>query len=250
MQTLKQFVDSWIGKQLWFNGYDQCVAVAERYIIDVLGEPPVWSNAIDWFGKDATYVNWTANTPTNLAVEGAIIVWHQNYKAGTGIYGHIAIVLGPSCGVPAPTSMEFYSFDQNWGTGANALCRIVKHTYDGVTGWAAPDLAAIAAAKAAADAAAAKQAAIDAAIKAQADAAAAQKAAQALSDAAQVLAIQAAADAALALRVAVAKSDEAAKADAALAALKTAQGKGNLIALILIALGEIVAAILKNTGVK
>lgn len=261
MQTLKQFYDTWNGKQLWFNGYDQCVAVAEVYGRDVLGYPPVWANAIDWFGKDAAYLTWVANTPTNMPDEGDVIVWHGNTQAGTGIYGHIAVVVGPSCGMPAPTSMVFYSFDQNWGTGALALCRIVKHTYSGVTGWGdkpvAPDTAAIAAAaaaKAAADAAAKAvadaQAAAQAAMVAQAAAAAAAAAKAAEAD---VLAAQAAD----ALQAAVNAKDAAlraaraqAQADAALAAMKTSQGRGNLIAIILVALGEIVAAIIKKTGAK
>ncbi len=252
MQTLKQFYDTWNGKQLWFNGYDQCVAVAEVYGRDVLGYPPVWANAIDWFGKDASSLHWTANSPTNVPDEGDVITWHANYKVGTGVYGHIAVVLGPSTGFPAPTVMEFYSFDQNWGIGALALCRPVKHTYDGVTGWAdsvtTPDAGALAAAAKAKVAADAKAAADAAAAKASADALAAKSVADAL--AAKEAADAAAAEEAQALADAMAARKAKAVADAALAARKTPQGRGNLIALILIALGEIVAVILKKTGAK
>jgi len=132
--TLKEFFDTYNGKTVCFDGYCQCVALAEHYAQEVLGIPVVWANAIDWFGQDAAYENWTANTPTNVTDEGAIIVWHADYRVGTGTYGHIAIVLGPSCGYPPPTATDFYSFDQNWPAGSGA--HVVHHTsYYGVTGW-------------------------------------------------------------------------------------------------------------------
>jgi hypothetical protein len=108
----------------------QCVDLIDYYIRDVLEIPIVWVNgAIDWYGKDNPYLEWFANTPTNYPPKGAIMVWHQDFKVGTGIFGHIAIALDA-------TTMAFHSFDQNWPP--NSPCHVQYHTYEGVTGWGVP----------------------------------------------------------------------------------------------------------------
>lgn len=130
--TLDQFVALHNGKSLDYDGKfgPQCVDEIDYYMRDVLGFPIVWANAIDWFGKDQPWLTWVANTPTNVPPKGAIIVWRQDFKVGTGIYGHIAIAY-QDIGV-----MQFTSFDQNWGS---PFCKLVRHTYEGVIGWGIPN---------------------------------------------------------------------------------------------------------------
>jgi hypothetical protein len=130
--TLDQFVATHTGKYLDYDGHfgAQCVDLIDFYLVQVLGIPIAWANAVDWYGKDAAFERWTRNiwgNPTSRPSRGSIVVWGANARAGTGIYGHIAICTDPGNG------LSFTSFDQNWPAGSP--CHLVKHTYDGVIGW-------------------------------------------------------------------------------------------------------------------
>jgi hypothetical protein len=131
--TLDQFVAAHTGKYLDYDGKfgAQCVDLVDFYVVQVLGIPIVWVvGAIDWYGKDAAFERWTRNVwgnPTSRPSRGSTVVWGANARAGTGIYGHIAICTDPGNG------LTFTSFDENWPPGSP--CHLVKHTYDGVIGW-------------------------------------------------------------------------------------------------------------------
>jgi hypothetical protein len=131
--TLKDFVTRYQFSRMCYAGYCECVALAQHYVTEVIGAPPVWANAVDWYGKDASYEHWTANTPTNIVPVGAIVVWKQDAKVGTGVYGHIAVAVGVDEGYPQPDVNTFYAFSQNWPLGSGA--HVVKFSYEGVEGW-------------------------------------------------------------------------------------------------------------------
>jgi len=130
--TLAQFVAAYTGKYLVWDAKvgAQCVAVAQFYVRDVLGIPVVWANAVDWWGKDAAYEAWTRNAWGNRASKpaaGSIVVWGPNARAGTGVFGHIAVCTDPGDG------LTFQAFSQNYPTGAR--CGVRRFTFDGVIGW-------------------------------------------------------------------------------------------------------------------
>jgi hypothetical protein len=130
--TLDQFVAAHDGQFLVWDPRvgAQCVALVEFYARDVLAMPPVWANAVDWWGKDAAYETWSRNVwgdRTSKPPRGAIVVWGQNARAGTGIFGHIAICVDPGDG------LTFGVFEQNYPTGSR--CHVGRHPYDGVIGW-------------------------------------------------------------------------------------------------------------------
>jgi CHAP domain len=129
---LDQFIAAHTGQRLDFDGKfgAQCVDLVDYYARDVLGIPIVWANAIDWWGKDATFEGWTRNVwgnPSSRPSRGSIIVWGANARAGTGVFGHIAVGVDPGNG------LSFTSFDQNYPTGS--ACHLQRHSYDGVIGW-------------------------------------------------------------------------------------------------------------------
>jgi len=130
--TLDQFIAAHNGQRLDFDGKfgAQCVDLIDYYCRDVLGIPIIWANAIDWWGGDASFEGWTRNVwgdRNSKPPRGSIIVWGPNARAGTGIYGHIAIGVDPGEG------LSFGSFDQNYPTGS--ACHVQRHTFDGVIGW-------------------------------------------------------------------------------------------------------------------
>jgi hypothetical protein len=130
--TLAEFIQANTGRYLDFDGKygAQCVDLVDFYVRDVLGDPIVWANAIDWYGKLPAYYQWIPNQWGNTSqfpAPGDVIVWHQDTSVGTGIYGHIAVCVTAS-------GLSFTSFDQNWPAGSP--CHLQKHDYRGVTGWA------------------------------------------------------------------------------------------------------------------
>ena len=104
----------------------QCVDLANLYMQDVLQQPLVRLNAVDWRTAKISGMVWTPNSPVNSPPPDSIVIWGPNAAAGTGQYGHIAIAL-------AADSMTLLTFDQDWPYGAP--CSLTLHTYDGVLGW-------------------------------------------------------------------------------------------------------------------
>jgi hypothetical protein len=130
--TLDQFVAAYNGRYLDYDGHfgAQCVDLVDYYVIQVLGVPIVWANAIDWWGKDAAFLNWTRNVWGNASskpARGDIVVWGANARAGTGVFGHITVCTDPGDG------LTFGAFSQNYPTGS--ACALRRFTYDGVIGW-------------------------------------------------------------------------------------------------------------------
>jgi len=94
--------------------------------------PIIWADAINWFGKDNAYLDWTRNDPSDtsqMPAPGDIVVWGTDTKVGTGVAGHIDIVV-------SPTGTAFVGFDQNWPV--NSPCHLQQHSYEGVIGWGHP----------------------------------------------------------------------------------------------------------------
>jgi len=130
MITFTEFLDKWNGKFCEMGGSanakNQCVDLANAYIVEVLGLPIVLgTNAVDFPKKClAPNYEYILNTPTGVPQQGDIIVW----KSPDGL-GHIGIC-------SSATSSKFVSFDQNWPVGS--VCKLVNHTYTGtytVIGW-------------------------------------------------------------------------------------------------------------------
>lgn len=106
------------------NAQNQCVDLANRYIIDVLGKQPILgTNASDFPSKCLSFCDWIPNTPSGIPENGDIIIWD------TGAYGHIAIFIEGN-------ASSFKSFDQNYPVGTPA--HIQSHNYNGVIGWLRP----------------------------------------------------------------------------------------------------------------
>lgn len=130
--TLDQFIAAHNGQFLDFDGKygPQCVDLVDFYARDVLSIPIVWANAIDWYGRDQTFESWSRNVWGDRASKpsrGSIVVWGASARAGTGVYGHIAICTDPGDG------LTFGVFEQNYPTGSR--CHLGRHTFDGVIGW-------------------------------------------------------------------------------------------------------------------
>lgn len=135
MASVQDLINENNGHFLTVTGGDaqQCTAVAHRWQ-QMLGLPIVYGNAIDVFGNapDSEYAK-VANAAENFPVEGDIIIWHQDPRAGTGAYGHIAVVV-------TADANSFTVFEQNDTIGGgNGSCREWHfHNYAGVTGWLHP----------------------------------------------------------------------------------------------------------------
>jgi hypothetical protein len=132
--TLDQFVANNRGKWLDYDHHfgAQCVDLIDFYVAQVLGVPIVWANAVDWYGRDAPLLAWTRNRwgdRNSKPNRESIVVWGANVRAGTGVYGHIAICTDPGDGI------TFGAFSQNYPTGS--ACQLRRFGYDGVIGWGA-----------------------------------------------------------------------------------------------------------------
>ena len=122
--TIQEFLDKNNGKYVEVagtsNALNQCVDLANAYLRDVLNQPIVeWTNAKDFPLKIGDKFEYILNTPTNVPIEGDLIVWD-------GGNGHIAIFIEGDANT-------FRSYDQNYPTGSP--CHIQQHNYSSVTGW-------------------------------------------------------------------------------------------------------------------
>lgn len=107
----------------------ECVELANRYIMDVRGQPKIWANAAQWRMARIQKMLWINNTPNNVPLPGSLVIWGEDATAGTGPNGHIALVL-------AADTMRLVTADQNWPEGSPVALRM--HTYRGVLGWQEP----------------------------------------------------------------------------------------------------------------
>lgn len=138
-QTLDQFVQRWTQQYSDFDGWygAQCVDLINFYHRDVIGGSFVPAEgAKDWFEnfpKTASdkydKITNNMNDPNQLPSRGDIVIWGGRL-AGSGGYGHIAIVLSAD-------KKGFTSFDQNFPTGS--LPHQQYHTWtETVLGWLHP----------------------------------------------------------------------------------------------------------------
>lgn len=121
--TLPDFLIKWNGLYCEVAGssaLNQCVDLANAYIRDVLNLPIIeWTNATDFPSKAGDKYGYILNSPTNIPLEGDVVVWN-------GAIGHIAVFLEGNAN-------RFTSFDQNYPTGSP--CHVQGHTYANVKGW-------------------------------------------------------------------------------------------------------------------
>lgn len=131
--TLQQFINNWNGlycEKEDTDALNQCMDLAFAWC-DNLGIPretirhayayQVFENPLP---VTTQYFDLIANTPTNEASEGDLIVWHR------GDLFHIAIFKSGDVN-------NFKSFDQNWPI--KSKCHIQDHQYiEGVIGWLHP----------------------------------------------------------------------------------------------------------------
>lgn len=106
------------------NALNQCVDLANAYLIEVCGLPGIFNtNAIDFPSKAGANLDYIVNTPAGVPQKGDLMI----YKIGE--YGHIDIFLEGN-------ATSFKSFSQNYPIGS--VCKIVKHDYKNVVGWLRP----------------------------------------------------------------------------------------------------------------
>jgi surface antigen len=106
---------------------DQCTDLFLVYNREVVGAPPVYGNADDYFDiSSEAFYDRIVNSPTAVPKKGDVIIWGINY----GPYGHIAV-----CTDIADTK-GFTSFDQN--DPLKSPCHFQPHSYSGVLGWLRP----------------------------------------------------------------------------------------------------------------
>jgi hypothetical protein len=129
--TLLDFVAKYNGQYVTAPGGDgnQCVDLANLYLIEVRKQPKIWADAVAWQRATIKGMVWVPNGPSNAPPAGSLVVWGHNANAGTGAAGHIAVSL-------LADGMRLLSFDQNYPEGSP--CHVQPHTYDGVLGWHRP----------------------------------------------------------------------------------------------------------------
>lgn len=144
------FFNTWLNKKLDTDGYPsyqkfQCVDVFRKYQTDVVKNPLVPGNAIDyWFNYPINsilqkYYDRIPNTITAVPKLGDVIIWDRFgwnplKKAYTNPFGHIAIA------TQANGLIYFTSFDQNWPS--LSACHYQAHNFYSwspkVLGWLRP----------------------------------------------------------------------------------------------------------------
>lgn len=128
--TLDQFIAKYKGKFVEYHSYNpnaknQCVDLANQYIVEVLGLPAIiGTNAQDFPSKKGNNFTWIPNTPDGLPNKGDLMI----FKSSDGV-GHISIFIEGNLSL-------FKSFDQNYPTGS--ACSVVQHNYRNVLGWLRP----------------------------------------------------------------------------------------------------------------
>jgi hypothetical protein len=102
------------------NAINQCVDLANGYLVNVLGQPKVLgTNAIDFPARIGNKFEWIPYTQGAVPIRGDIVIWKPTP-------GHIAMFIEGD-------KNRFSSFDQNFPVGSKAHKQ--EHTYQNVTGW-------------------------------------------------------------------------------------------------------------------
>ncbi len=123
--TLEEFIqeydDTYVEVGGSANALNQCVDLANAWIMEGLGKDPIYNtNAKDfWTRADDSYERVTDRPPQ----KGDIVIWN------VGAVGHIAVATGGDEG-------WFQSFDQNWPVGSP--CHLVNHDYKNIVGFLRP----------------------------------------------------------------------------------------------------------------
>lgn len=104
----------------------ECVDLANVYIIEQIGLPNQFLNAVDWQHVHLKGLTWVANGRDNFPSSGDIVVWNSYAPLGIGANGHIAVCV-------LADSNHLLSLDQNWPSGSTVT--FVVHSYGGVAGW-------------------------------------------------------------------------------------------------------------------
>lgn len=118
-EFIKEYDDTYLEVGGSANALNQCVDLANGYIMQVLNKEPIFgTNAKDfWTRADGSYQRITDRPPE----AGDIVIW------SVGTVGHIAVATGEG------DSGWFQSFDQNWPVGSP--CHLVDHDYKNVIGF-------------------------------------------------------------------------------------------------------------------
>lgn len=125
--TLDEFIAKYLNKFVEYHSFssgakNQCVDLANQYIVEVLGLPAIiGTNAQDFPTKRGNNFEWIVNTPDGLPKAGDLMI----FKSADNV-GHISIFVEGNLSL-------FRSFDQNYPTGSP--CKIVQHNYRNVLGW-------------------------------------------------------------------------------------------------------------------
>lgn len=128
--TLQDFIKKYNGKFVEYHSFssgakNQCVDLANQYIVEVLGLPAIiGTNAQDFPTKRGQNYDWILNTPTGVPSPGDLMI----FKSPDNV-GHISIFVEGDAN-------SFKSFDQNYPTGSPS--KIVTHNYKNVIGWMHP----------------------------------------------------------------------------------------------------------------
>lgn len=128
--TLDAFITKYEGKFVEYHSYgtgakNQCVDLANQYIVECLGLPAIiGTNAQDFPSKAGSNYDYILNTPTGVPSKGDLVIFKSSDKVG-----HISIFLEGDAN-------NFISFDQNVPIGSP--CKKVAHSYINVLGWLHP----------------------------------------------------------------------------------------------------------------
>lgn len=126
--TLKEFITKYDGKFVEYHSFsagatNQCVDLANQYIVEVLGfSAIIGTNAQDFPKKAGSNFTYILNTPTGQPEPGDLMI----FKSADGV-GHISIHV-------SNTNLSlFTSFDQNFPS--KSPCKLTNHNYTNVLGW-------------------------------------------------------------------------------------------------------------------
>jgi hypothetical protein len=126
--TLKEFIAKYDGKFVEYHSFsagatNQCVDLANQYIVDVLGfSAIIGTNAQDFPKKAGSNFTYILNTPTGQPEPGDLMI----FKSADGV-GHISIH------IKNISLSLFTSLDQNYPS--KSPCKEVNHNYTNVLGW-------------------------------------------------------------------------------------------------------------------
>ena len=126
MANLTAFINQYLGMPNTGDTQEnrgQCVGLVELWLKEN-GKVHIWGDAKDLLANaSAAHIPVMRNTPTNVPVSGAVIVWNGTWGQG---HGHTAIVV-------AANVTHVVVFEQNNPLGMPPL--VATHGYGGIDGW-------------------------------------------------------------------------------------------------------------------